>query len=262
MIVKSPHKTADRSLSNHQRSQKNHGWEEISVDFGGPYPNGHYNLVVLNQRTRYLEVEVVFSTAIKRTKEKLKKIFTHHGIPKRIQSDYGPPFHSKEFATFAEEEGFRHHRVTPLHPRANGRVECFMQILIKTEQIAHLKGRTGLDRIMAVRDVLMAHRDTPHPATGVTTYQTMSNRPIQTKLSHTTLKERSEQDDLIDEKDRLYKKMRCGGTNTREHNFILGDYVLLKQKKVNKWSTTYESIFYTIIRISGSTITARRVTDG
>ena len=109
----------------------------------------------------------------------------------------------------------------------------------------------------------MAYRDTPHPATGVTPYQAMSNGPIRTKLSHATLKERSEQDDLIDERDKLYKeKMRRSGKNIREHDFIMGDYVLLKQKKVNKWSTAYEPIFYTVIRISGSTITARRVTDG
>ena len=31
---------------------------------------------------------------------------------------------------------------------------------------------------------------------------------------------------------------------------------------MNKWSTAYEPIFYTVIRISGSTITARRVTGG
>ena len=126
-------------------------------------------------------------------------------------------------------------RVTPLHPRANGQVECFMQILNKTEQIAHLQGRTGLDRNMGVHDVLVAYRDTSHPAIGVTPYQAMSNRPIRTKLSHTTLKERSERDDdLIDEKDKLYKeKMRHGGTNTREYTFIVDDYVLLKQK-VNK----------------------------
>ena len=120
---------------------------------------------------------------------------------------------------------------------------------------------TGLDRNMAVHDMLMAYRDTPHTATGVTPYQAISNRSIQTKLSYATLKERSKQDDLMDEKDKLYKKMKCSGTNTREHNFIVGDYVLLKQKKVNKWSTAYEPIFYTIIRISGSTITARRVMD-
>jgi hypothetical protein len=41
-------------------------------------------------------------------------------------------------AEFAENEGFKHHRVTPLHPRANGEAEKFMP-LNKTDQIAHMK---------------------------------------------------------------------------------------------------------------------------
>ena len=56
-------------------------WEVVSVDFGGPYPDGHYNLVVIDKRTRYPEVEVVYSTGIKPTKEKLKNIFATHGTP-------------------------------------------------------------------------------------------------------------------------------------------------------------------------------------
>lgn len=238
-------------------------WEQIAIDFGGPYPDGHYNLVVIDQRTRYREVEVVPSTAFNPTKEKLKRMFAHHGIPRRVYSDNGPPFNSKEFSDFAEE-GFKHHRVTPLHPRANGQVERFMQLLNKTEQIAHLQGQTGLDRNIAVEDMLMAYRDTPHPATGITPYQAMANRPIRTKLDHTMPeKERSRQDELIDERDRKDKeKMKQEGANIKEHNFILRDYVLLRQKKSNKWSTPYEPIFYTVINISGSTITARRITDG
>ena len=142
-------------------------------------------------------------------------------------------------------------------------MERFLQLLNKTEQIAHLQGKTGLDRNMAVSDMLMAYRDTPHPATGATPYQAMSNWPIRTKLDHTVPRGRREQDEMIDEKDQVYKeKMRSNGVNIKEHNFCVGDYVLLRQKKVNKWSTAYEPIFYTVIRISGSTITARRVTDG
>jgi len=75
---------------------------------------------------------MVSSTAVKPTKKKLKKMFGHHGVPKRVQSDNGPPFNSKEFATFGKEEGFDHHRVTLEHPRANGQVERFMQVLNKT----------------------------------------------------------------------------------------------------------------------------------
>ena len=32
-------------------------WEVVSVDFGGPFPDGHYNLVAIDKRTRYAEVE-------------------------------------------------------------------------------------------------------------------------------------------------------------------------------------------------------------
>ena len=106
-------------------------WEVVSVDFGGPYPDGHYNLVVIDKRTRYPEVEVVYSTGIKPTKEKLKKIFATHGIPIQVESDNCPPFQSKEFAEFAAIEGFRHHRITPLHPRANGEAESFMNLSTK-----------------------------------------------------------------------------------------------------------------------------------
>ena len=164
----------------------------------------------MDQRTRrYPKVEEVFSTAIKPTKEKLKEIFALHGMPNQIQSDNSPPFNSKEFAALAEEEGCQHHRVIPLHLRANGPVERFIQVPNKLEQFVYLHWRTGLDRKMAVHDMLMTYRDTPHSATGVTPNQAMSNRPIRTKLSHAKLKERSEQDDLIDEKGKLYKgKMR------------------------------------------------------
>jgi len=72
-----------------------------------------------------------------------------------------------------------------------------MQVLNKTEQIAHLQGKTGLGRNMAVCVMLMAYRDTPHPATGITPYQAMSNRSIRTKLDHTVPRERSEHDDPI-----------------------------------------------------------------
>ena len=44
-------------------------WEMVSADFGGQCPDGHYDLVVIDNRTRYLEVEVVYSTRIKPTNE-------------------------------------------------------------------------------------------------------------------------------------------------------------------------------------------------
>ena len=42
-----------------------------------------------------------------KNKERLKYIFATYGTPRRIESDNGPPFNSKEFNKFAEEEGFQ-----------------------------------------------------------------------------------------------------------------------------------------------------------
>lgn len=86
-------------------------------------------------------VELVPSTNFQVNKYRLKHIFATYGRPRRIESDNGPPFNSKEFKEFAMQEGFQHHRITPLHPRANGEAERFMQRLKKTEQIANLHGK-------------------------------------------------------------------------------------------------------------------------
>ena len=43
---------------------------------------------------------------------------------------------------------------------------------------------------------------------------------------------------MMDERGMLYKdKMKPSGLNIIEHNFIVKDYVRLKQKKTSKWST-------------------------
>ena len=77
------------------------------------------------------------------------------GTLRRIESDNGPPFNSKEFNEFAKQEGFQHHRVTALHPRANGEAERFMQNLNKTEEIANLQGKNRLERRNTVQDMLI-----------------------------------------------------------------------------------------------------------
>ena len=244
----------------------NRPWDTVSIDHGGPYPDGHYNLVLIDKRTRYPVVESVPSTDFQTNKEKLKHIFATYGTPRRIESDNGPPFNSKEFNEFAKQEGFQHHRVTALHPRANGEVERFMQTLNKTEQIANLQGKTRLERRNAVQDMLIAYRSTPHPATGVAPYEALKGTPVRMKLDYIEPKpQRDEKDDIIDRRDAEYKqkmKQQREGRKTRENNLLLGDYVLVKQPRKNKWSTAFEPVFYVVCSIRGSQVTARRVTDG
>ena len=115
-------------------------WNTLSVDFGGPYPDGHYNLVLIDKRTRYPVIEQIRSTSFRTTSSHLRKIFSTYGIPERIETDNGPPFNSTDFKTFAKEYGFQHHRITPEHARANGEAERFMKVLNKTEKNSTQRG--------------------------------------------------------------------------------------------------------------------------
>ena len=75
--------------------------------------------------------------------------------------------------------GFKHHRVAPEHPRANGEAERFMKVLNKTEQIAHSE---GISSNAAIQYMLMGYRSTSHPATGYCPYEALMKRNVRTKL--------------------------------------------------------------------------------
>ena len=241
-------------------------WSTVALDHGGPYPDGQYNLVMIDKRTRYPVVEAVPSTNFEVNKGRFKHIFATYGTPRRIETDNGPPFNSKEFKESGKQEGFEHHKITPLHPRANGEAERFMQTLNKVERIAHLQGKNRYERQNAIQDMLVAYRSTPNPATGLAPYDAMRGCIIRTKLDHVEPKEGNvEGDDQIRRKDATYKqkmKKQREGKKTREAALLLGDYVLVKQPKKNKWTTPYEPVFYVVREIRGSQITARRITDG
>ena len=59
----------------------------------------------------------------------IDKIFAMFGTPDVLKSDNGPPFNGQDFAKFANVLGFKHRKVTPLWPRANGEVERFVKTL-------------------------------------------------------------------------------------------------------------------------------------
>ena len=71
----------------------------------------------------------------------LDKIFSMSGVPDTVRSDNGPPFNSAEFKQFASYLGFKHRKVTPYWPRANGQVERIMRTLKKAICSASTEGR-------------------------------------------------------------------------------------------------------------------------
>ena len=108
-----------------------HVWSKVSVDFYGPLPSGDYILAVMDDYSRFPKIEIVHSTSARTVIPKLDRIFLSMGIPDVVRSDNGPPFNSAEFKDFASYIGFKHRKLTPYWPEANGEVENFMKPLGK-----------------------------------------------------------------------------------------------------------------------------------
>ncbi|KAK3697503.1 hypothetical protein QZH41_002099 [Actinostola sp. cb2023] len=83
-------------------------WQELSIDFCGPFPNGDYLLVVVDDFSRFPEVEILRSTSAKAVIPHLDSIFARQGIPDVVRTDNGPPFNSENFQMFATHLGFNH----------------------------------------------------------------------------------------------------------------------------------------------------------
>ena len=106
-------------------------WEEVSADFGY-LQNGKYLLVVTDEYSRYVFVDILDSITTTSVIPRLDKIFAEFGVPVSLKTDNGPPFNSHEFKTYASITGFRHRKITPLWPQSNAETECFMHTVKKS----------------------------------------------------------------------------------------------------------------------------------
>ena len=116
--------------------------------------------------------------------------------------------------------------------------------------------------------MLMGYRSTPHPATGYSPYEALMKRNVRTKLDYGSFsisRKYHKMEREITKRDKQYKQKwnnQHRNPKVKKHQFKIGDRVLLKKKKQNKWSSACEKEFYFIIGISGSTIEAKRKSDG
>ncbi|CAB3992629.1 Retrovirus-related Pol poly from transposon [Paramuricea clavata] len=83
-------------------------WQNVAADFYDPLPTGQTLMVVIDEYSRFVEVEIVSSTSAAAAIPKLDKIFATHGIPDLLKTDNGPPFTNHAFKVFATELGFKH----------------------------------------------------------------------------------------------------------------------------------------------------------
>ncbi len=189
-------------------------------------------------------------------------MFARHGVPSQVISDNGPPFQSNEFHRYMLAMGIQHTTSTPLWPQGNAEVEAFMKPLGKAIRTANVEGRPWRQELSKF---LLIYRSTPHSTTKIPPAQLLYNREIRGKLPSLPQNskvidrhnEARQNDEQQKKRGRTYADAR---RRTHPSNISVGDTVLVKQKKRNKFSTNFSPTPYTVVRVKGSKIVARNGT--
>ena len=168
----------------------------------------------------------------------------------KIISDNGLQFTSWEFKQFCEQWGIKHHKIIPLRPESNSEIERYFRTLLKAIRIAHAEKKDWKHELLRY---IFAYRNTPHASTGVSPASLIFNgRMINDKLpmfprrEDKRVTEARKNDNVAKNKIKKYadKKSKISDVAT-------GDHVLLKQRKVNKFSTSFSRTEYEVTRRTG-----------
>ena len=153
----------------------NEVWDTLNVDFLGPLPNGKCIFAIMDQRSRFQFADVTASTSAKNLIKVFHVIFGQYGYPRKIISDNGPPFKSKEIKDYFSKHAIIHHRITPYWPQANGEIERFMKPMMKVIQSAYKEQN---DWKNALQEFLFSYCVTPHSSAQISPANLMYSRRI------------------------------------------------------------------------------------
>ena len=177
-------------------------------------------------------------------------IFARQGYHTIVKADNCPPFQGqdfKDFATqdfkdFATQSGFRHRRITPLWPKANGEAERFvctlkMYILATTVEEFNWKSQRP--------HFLRQNRATLYSTTKISPFEACTGR----KKEHWPTRHSWEPSTKTDTWPYSWERLKRKGDNemvcrqkqkkTKPSSLYPGDQDLIRQKRQNKLSSPY-----------------------
>ena len=216
-------------------------------------------LVFWKQYARYPVIEFTSSTSADYIIPLFTCVFNTYRIPEEIKLDNGPPFNGSKFVNFAQEQGFRHRKVTPGWAEANGDMERFMQTLKKSVRIFKLEGKVIQE---GVQRTVGSYRVTPHPATKESPDMLMFGRELRRKLPERIVPAGEIPFDPIRQRDAAKKKQMKEYVDKRrnawENLLVVGDQVLLKQSKADVLTPPFDPRPFSVIGVKGSMVTVKR----
>jgi hypothetical protein len=201
-------------------------------------------------------ITALTATTAKVVIQLLYNIFAMFGIPRKVKSDNGPPFKRHEFSNFAKQLGFKHHRITPYWPRANGMCERFMKNISKVIKSANMDNSNWENELT---EFLRNYRATPHSTTNVppkdlllkssTCTSSVGNMRFK-NLAKDVLNERAEVNDKLNKHKMAMHANKSLKTKTIE--LKVGDQVLLKNLNPKKTQPLYDPRPFRVVEVKGS----------
>ena len=226
-------------------------WQDLALDFIGPFPTGEMVLVIVDYYSRYFLVNVMKKATTEKVIEALEESIDLFGIPYSITTDNGPQFISEQLKMYLEHMNIIHHKATPRWPQANGEVERQNRSLLKAMRALQAEGK---DWRKELKSFLRAYRTTPHTTTGVSPAELMFKRKLRTGLP--TLRH-VEPNEEVRDRDRLekFKRKEYADIGRKESNVQEGDTVLMRQDKQNKLTPTFSGTPMKVARRDGTQVT-------
>ncbi|KAJ8356856.1 hypothetical protein SKAU_G00196500 [Synaphobranchus kaupii] len=158
-------------------------WRILGLDIVGPFEiakwDCKYAITLTDYYSKWPEVAFTPSVTTADVTAFLTTVFARHGLPECITTDHGPQFTSAAFTEFLKERNIKQTRSSVYHPAANGAVERFNRVLKESIQTAM---QHSLPWKAAVTEFLQVFRATPHATTGVSPFEMLHGRKMQTKL--------------------------------------------------------------------------------
>ena len=239
-------------------------FEEVSVDFKGKFHDNFYCLAFLDIYTKWPSIFFTTSTSFAAVKKHFLTYFSHHGYPRIIKSDSGPPFNGSEFKEFLAGYGIRHLPVIPETPWAN-EVENFNKLIRKAYDIARLK---KWDYKEFMTQMVMVRRATPSSATKVSPHFAATGRildpgilqgslPLDPSSGLSREEQKKIQENLIQSK--LETKKRHDAKRNVVHLELKPNDVVLVRLGNNRIP---EKDKYVVVNVKGNEITAKNVNSG
>jgi len=114
-------------------------FEVINVDHIGPFVKSKkgncHVLVIIDNLTKFVRLFSVKNTSTKAFLKCLKLFVLEYGLPKRLISDRGSCFTSREMSDYCTTTGIQHSLISVRHPQSNGQVERINAVLVPVIQV-------------------------------------------------------------------------------------------------------------------------------